>query len=321
VVRRLLLFGLLAFALLLTVNTIVTDNQTKPAKADIGRILSLPDGDLQVREDGPRDKPAIVMLHGFAASMHWWTPMAERLRTQFRLIRIDLLGHGGSEKPDGGYSMEHQARQVALALSSLGIRHAVIAGHSLGGAVATALAELKPSLIDGLILVDTAPNKDAAHLPFLARLGFVPVIGEAIRRVVTDGQVRDSLGKAFASGFKVPDQFVKDFRRMTYSSYDSSHSAFNDYEESHPVSTRLTAVGKPLLVIFGGEDELVDPKSARDYTRASANVVIVPGAGHTPIVEKPDEIKPLISHFVTNITRGPADKPPRTRKTEEQPRG
>jgi pimeloyl-ACP methyl ester carboxylesterase len=315
--RRLLLLVLLALALLLTVNTIVTDNETKPAKADIGRILDLPDGDLQVREEGPRDKPAIVLLHGFAASMHWWTPMAERLRTHFRLIRIDLLGHGGSEKPDGGYSMEHQARQVALALSSLGIGHAVIAGHSLGGAVATALAELKPSLVDGLILVDTAPNKDAAHLPFLARLGFVPVIGEAIRRVVPDGSVRDNLGKAFASGFKVPDQFVEDFRRMTYRSYDSSHAEFNEYEESHPVSTRLAAVGKPLLVIFGAEDDLVDPKSARNYTRASANIVIVPGAGNTPIVEKPDEIKPLISHFVTNVTRGPADKPPRRRKTEE----
>src|SRR4029453_5611797 len=147
--RRIFLILVLVIAVLLAVNTIVTNDETKPAKADIGRVIELPEGDLQVREDGPREKPTIVFLHGFAASMHWWTPLAERLKNDFHLIRIDLLGHGGSEKPGSGYSMEHQARQVALALSTLGVQHAIIAGHSMGGIVATALTELKPSLIDG----------------------------------------------------------------------------------------------------------------------------------------------------------------------------
>jgi pimeloyl-ACP methyl ester carboxylesterase len=313
--RRLFVLALLLLAVLLAVNTIVTDRETKSASADIGRILDLPEGDLQVREDGVRQKPAIVFLHGFAGSMHWWTPMVERLGRDFRLIRIDLLGHGGSEKPDGGYSMEHQARQIALALSTLGIRHAVIAGHSMGGIVATALAELKPSLVDGLVLIGTPSNKDAGELPFLARLGFVPVVGEAIRRVVTDGMIRSNLEKAFASGFDVPDQFVEDFRRMTYTSYDSSHSASGDYNESSPVSARVARLAKPLLVIQGEEDDFVDPQSARNYR--DANIVFFPGTGHTPMVEKPDQAARLISPFVTNVTRGPADQPPRPRKTEE----
>src|SRR2546426_10665266 len=111
--RRLFLAVIVLLALLLAVNTVVTDNQTKPAKADIGRILDLPGGDLQVREDGVRQATPLVLLHGFAGSMHWWTPLVERLQGDFRLIRVDLLGHGGSQKPDDGYSMEHQARQVA----------------------------------------------------------------------------------------------------------------------------------------------------------------------------------------------------------------
>jgi pimeloyl-ACP methyl ester carboxylesterase len=313
--RRLLVIAVLILAVLLTVNTIVTDAETKPAKADIGRILELPEGDLQVREDGPRDKPAIVMLHGFAASMHWWTPMVERLGDDFRLIRIDLLGHGGSQKPDGGYSMEHQARQVALALSTLHVRHAIVAGHSMGGVVATALAELKPSLIDGLILVDTPSNKDAGKLPFLARFGFVPVIGQAIHRVVTDSMVRNNLEKAFAPGFDVPDQFVEDYRKMTYESYDSSHNESNDYQDERPVSERLAKLGNPMLVIQGTEDELVKPGSARDYQ--NANIVFLPGAGHTPNVDHPDETARLISSFATNVNRGPADKPPHKSKVEK----
>src|SRR5919108_349394 len=110
--RRRLLVAVAVLTVLLAVNTIVTDNQTKDAKADIGRVLDLPGGDVQVREDGQREGDPLVLLHGFAGSMHWFTPLVERLRSDFRLIRIDLLGHGGSEKPGGGYSMEHQAEQV-----------------------------------------------------------------------------------------------------------------------------------------------------------------------------------------------------------------
>jgi pimeloyl-ACP methyl ester carboxylesterase len=307
--KRVLLIVVLVLAVLLAVNTIVTDNETKPAKADIGRILELPEGDLQVREDGPRSGPAIVMLHGFAGSMHWWSPTVERLKRDFRLIRIDLLGHGGSQKPDSGYSMEHQARQVSLALTALGVKHAIIAGHSMGGVVATALTELKPSVADGLVLVGTPSNKDAGELPVLARLGFVPVVGQAIRRVVTDGMVKKNLEKAFADGFDVPDQFVEDFNKMTYTSYDSSHKESNDYNEAKPVYERLARFKKPILVIQGKEDDLVDPDSARKYQ--NANIVFFPDTGHSPMVEKPEETARLMSAFTTNNTHGPADQPPR----------
>jgi pimeloyl-ACP methyl ester carboxylesterase len=313
--RRLLLIAGLVLAVLLAVNTIVTNAETKPAEAALGRILELPEGDIHVREDGARNKPAIVFLHGFAASLQWWAPMVERLGRDFRLIRIDLLGHGGSEKPDSGYSMQHQARQVALALQTLRVQHAVIAGHSMGGIVATALTELKPSLIDGLILVGTPSSKDAGKLPFLARFGFVPVIGQAIWRVVPDSVVRNNLEKAFVPGFDVPEQFVEDFNRMTYTSYDSSHSESGDYNDSPPISERLAKAGKPLLVIQGADDELVEPESAREYQ--DANIVFFPDTGHTPMVEKPDQTARLITPFVTNVTRGPADQPPRKRKTEQ----
>jgi pimeloyl-ACP methyl ester carboxylesterase len=312
--RRLLLIVLLVLAVLLAVNTIVADNETKPAKADIGRILELPEGDLQVREDGPRDKPTIVFLHGFAGSMHWWTDLVERLKDDFRLVRIDLLGHGGSQKPGSGYSMEHQARQVALALNTLRIQHAVIAGHSMGGIVATAITELDPSLIDGIVLIGTPANKDASELPFLARLGFVPVIGEAIQRLATDGMIKSNLEKAFYGDFDVPDQFVDDFNKMTYTSYDSSHNEASDYNDATPVSERLAKFDKPLLVIQGAEDDFVDPESARDYK--DANIVFFPATGHTPMVERPDETARLVKPFVINNTRGPADRAPRKSKVQ-----
>jgi pimeloyl-ACP methyl ester carboxylesterase len=296
--RRIILALVAVLAVLLIVNTIVTDNETKSAKADIGRILELPDGDLQVREDGSARNRSIVLIHGFSASIHWWTPVAERLRDAFHVVRIDLLGHGRSEKREGGYSMENQARLVKEALARLGVRSAVIAGHSMGGSVATALAELDSSLVDGLVVVGSPANPDAGELPFLARLAFVPVIGEAIRRVVPDGVVRDNLESAFAPGFEVPDQFVRDFNGMTYTSYDSSHHESDDYGEKRALADRLAELRKPLLVVQGSEDEIVDPGSAREFEKVPGAVVTsVPNTGHSPMVEDPDRVASLIRRF------------------------
>jgi pimeloyl-ACP methyl ester carboxylesterase len=312
--RRILVSVLVVLAVLLAINTIVTDNETKDAEASIGRIVDFPGGDLHVREDGTPGGPAIVMLHGVAASMNWWQPTTELL-DRYRLIRIDLLGHGGSEKPDDGYSMENQAKLVALALSRLNVEHAVIAGHSMGGIVATALVQLDPSLVDGVVVVGTPPNEDAGELPFLARLGFVPVVGEAIRRVVPDSVIKDNLEDAFADPVEVPDAFVDDFNRMTYTSYDSSHDESGDFNEERPVADRLAQAGKPLLVVFGAEDELVEPSSASDYQKVrGARIVTLPATGHSPMYEKPAETARLIAAFTDRVERGPSNRPPREEK-------
>jgi pimeloyl-ACP methyl ester carboxylesterase len=300
--RRLLLSAVVVLAVLLAVNTLVTDNQTKAAKADLGRVLDLPGGDLQVREDGVREGAPLVFLHGFAGSMHWWTPLVERLQGDFRLIRIDMLGHGGSEKPDGGYSMEHQAEQVARVLSALRVEKVVIVGHSMGGDVGTAFAERFRARVKGLVLVDSRSKKDAGELPFLARLGFVPVIGEAIRRVATDGLVADGLEKAFAPGFDVPDQFVQDFNRMTYNSYDSSHNEADDFSGERGLADRLAALKKPLLAIQGAKDQLVRPKTVENFRRVpGAKIATVPNAGHSPMYEQPSETARLIRTFLRSL--------------------
>jgi pimeloyl-ACP methyl ester carboxylesterase len=127
----------------------------------------------------------------------------------------------------------------------------------------------------------------------------VPVLGEAIRRVVPDSVVKTNLEKAFAKGFDVPDQFVRDFRRMTYSSYDASHAKSDDYGEDRGLADRLARLGKPLLAIQGTEDRLVDPDTARDYEKVpGARVVYVPDTGHSPMVEAPDRVSALIASFV-----------------------
>ncbi len=280
-----------AFVVLLGVNALVVGAETKPARADIGRLVALPGGDeLQVREDGPATAPTIVLLHGFAGSLHWWNNLVPLLTPRYHVVRFDLLGHGGSSKPSGGYSMEHQAQLVDEALHLIGVRRALIVGHSMGGLVATALATRDRALTAGVALIDSPPTSTAGKLPFTARLGFVPVLGQALRStLITNGLVSKALQSAFAPGYPVPHQFVSDFWQMTYTSYTDSDHEDNAYLKRQPLAPRLTALDLPVLGIYGTEDRIVSPAAMReDYAQIpGVQIVAVAHAGHSPMVEKP----------------------------------
>jgi pimeloyl-ACP methyl ester carboxylesterase len=207
------------------------------------------------------------------------------------VIRVDLLGHGGSGKPKDGYSVEGQANRVSAALDRLGARRALVAGHSFGGEVAIALAARNPRLTRALAVIDSKPAKRFSDPDVLARLSLTPVIGQAMRRLATDGTIRDGLGQAFEEGFDVPEEFVDDFNEMTYTAYKQTYDESNDYVEEGKLAEDLRAVRVPRLVIFGQGDRLVEPvDEAADYYRRELGVRVeeIPGAGHSPMVEQPE---------------------------------
>ncbi len=308
---------------LLAVNTIVVDNETKAASKTTpdGTILHLAGGDLQVVDTAPRSsRPGapIVLLPCYACSVHWYERLVPLLSRGHRVVAIDLLGEGGSEKPANGYSMESEAQLVASALAKLKVQGAVVVGHSLGGAVATALAQQSSQLVDRLVIVDEAPDNSYGSLPFLAKLGYVPVLGEAIRRIVPDSVVKSTYGDAFApsydisGGFDDPDQVVKDFRAMTYTSYDDLASAEDDFSKAEPLDARIRAAAVPLEVIFGNKDQIWDdPRAAADAYRSvpGAKISMIPGAGHSPNVEKPAPTAAVILRFAAGAPGPTAPKP------------
>lgn len=291
--KRTITLALALAVLALAVNALVTERETRPAEADVGRILELPGGDIQVRERGPRRAPAILLVHCYTCSMHYWSEVEPLLASDRRVISVDLLGHGGSEKPRDGYSIEHQADTIAQALRRLGAPPVLAVGQSLGGPISTALAERHPRLVRGIVAMDSPPSTDFLGLPLPARVARAPVIGSALRRLAPDAVVRRELSKAFAEGFDVPDQFVEDVRRMTFASFRGSSG--EDYIEQRSLDDRLAATGLPVLVVFGAEDRIVDPEAADDYRDiAGARVVVLPGVGHTPQVERPRRSAALI---------------------------
>jgi pimeloyl-ACP methyl ester carboxylesterase len=148
---------LAALLVLIAINAVVTSKETKSAEVTEpgGRILELNGGAMQVVERGPSRGSPIVLIHCYSCAINWWDGMMPLLSREHRVVAVDLLGHGGSEKPDSGYSIPDQADLIAEALSRLDVRDATVVGHSLGGPVAVALAEQSPRLVDRLVLIDS----------------------------------------------------------------------------------------------------------------------------------------------------------------------
>lgn len=290
-----------ALAVLLAINALVVEAETKPATVTVpgGRILRLPGGEMQVLEKGPRHAPPIVLLHCFACSIAWWQRMIPLLDRDHRVLALDLRGFGGSEKPGSGYSMEDQAAFVAEALKRLGVHRATVVGHSLGGTVATALTEVPGDSVGRLVIVDQAPDESFSKgLGFATEISTAPVIGPALWQVTPGFAVKDGLELAFAPGYEVPDGFVDEFNRMTYTSFDSDGEE-GDYMSAEPLDRRIERTGIPLLAIFGAEDQVYESERAlAAYAKVpGARTVLVPGAGHSPIVENPRRTADFVLGF------------------------
>lgn len=297
-----------ALIVLLLLNAIVVSNATKDAYVrDTGaQLVDTSNGTLQVLEQGNPQGTPIVLIHCYTCSMNWWDDLAPLLERDHRVIRVDLLGHGGSDKPGTGYSIEDQATAVAEALAKLGVVNATVVGHSLGGSVVTALAQQSPQLATRVVIIDQAPDDGFDNEGFAQRISYWPIIGQAsdrLLRIAPKSTIRDQYDDAFApgydisSGFDNPEQPVDDLRAMTYTAYKETRDAEQDFVADGPLDERLATAHVPTMVIFGAQDQLYDAQEAVARYRQNVPGIqthLIPGAGHSPNVERPNLVAPLI---------------------------
>ena len=305
------LIGLLVvLAALLAVNAVVLNSQTKRAELTVegAEIVELSAVDLQVLDEpasGRTEGAPIVLLHCYAGSMRWWDAIAPMLQSRHRVIRFDLIGHGGSQKPGGEYAISEQAAAIAEALNEMGVEGATVVGHSLGGVVATELAARSSELVDRVVLIGAPPEPSSDNLPLANRISRWPIVGQAAWRLRIDSVVKSAYSDAFAEGFDFeaafedPDQVVADNEAMTYTSYDKSVEAADEYLGEQGLASRLTGAAVPVLGIYGDEDAFIDtPAAVEDLeTIPGAEVRVMEGVGHSPNLEAPADTAELILRF------------------------
>ena len=253
---------LLAVAALL-VNAWIVTGRTRPAAArDGGDIVYTNVLEANVKVEGTG--PPILLVNGFAAALDWWDGIAPELAKTHRVIRLDLIGHGGTAAPPTGYAIEHQAELVASVLRKLKADRVTAIGHSMGGEVVTVLAEANPGLVERIIILDTPPVPDV-HFDLAGRLALMPVIGPLLTDFASEDTLRKALAQGFAPGFPVPEKFVADMRQLTYNAFRSAHDDSVAFVTTKPTVERLAALTPPppLLVIFARSTRWSPPTAPR----------------------------------------------------------
>lgn len=320
---------LLTLLVLIVLNAFALNNETEPAAINVpgATLVETTSGQLQVLDTGEVANPdamPIVLIHGSGGAINWWDDLIPLLSPGHRVVAVDLLGYGGSAKPDSGYEVETQAALIAQVLAKLQIGKATVVGHSFGGKVATAMAEQSPDLVAGITLIDMAPDSSYGGLSGSAKAVQWPLLGQALWRIAPDSIIRRNVAQGFAPGYDVPDKYVDDVRNMTYPAYSGSYDASNDYTDAKPLNERLAATGIPLLVIFGAEDQLFDARQSISAYAAIPGVktLLIPGVGHSPQIEAPEATATAVSEFADSLvpapepTPEPAKKPKRKQKSK-----
>jgi pimeloyl-ACP methyl ester carboxylesterase len=297
------LFGGLAMLLaaaLIIGYTPDTDPAAMRAKYGSGsaQFITLAPGlTVHVRDQGVRDGQALVLIHGSNASLHTWEPWVARLQDRYRIVTLDLPGHGLTGKdPRGIYDSRAYAEIVDQVMQRLGVAHAVVGGNSMGGGVAWHYALAHPEKLDGLVLIDAAgaPSQKPRKMPIGFRLARMPIISE-LARVITPRRMFEASLKTsvYNPSFATPQMVDRYWELNRYpGNREATMARFAQAANNKPASAvQLAAVKAPVLILWGEEDNLIPVASARWFHQAlpGSRLIIYPKVGHIPMEEVADQ--------------------------------
>ena len=245
---------------------------------------------LHVRDSGPKDAPAVILLHGFGASLHTWEPWAAGLAPTHRVIRFDLPGSGLSPPDPSGDYTDARSRQLLIALMDrLGLARASLVGHSIGGRIAWGFAAEHPDRVDKLVLV--APDGFASPGFEYGKAPEVPATFRLMRHVLPSALLRMSLEPAYADPAVLTDDVATRYHDLMRApgSRDALLARMEQTVLTDPVPV-LQRIRAPTLLLWGERDAMIPFANSADYLKAmpQATRVSLAGVGHLPHEEAPE---------------------------------
>jgi len=263
-----------------------------------GRFLTIAGTRTFLVEEGPKDGPAVVLVHGFGGSTFSYrknvAPLAE---AGFHVVTFDLPGFGLSDKKwDADYSHPAAADFVVAVITQLGIRRATLVGHSMGGNVVAHVAERHPEVVEKLVFV--APVFFEGKAPGAGRwiLRFPPVRRWAqiiVRRQLKPPGSGRTLRTGFGDPSLVTEEVIEGYaapRRMK--DWELSLLGIARDTSKSALARPLAEIRVPVLIVWGDRDTWV-PLSRGERLRKElpgAEWLVVPGAGHLVLEERPGDV-------------------------------
>jgi len=245
------------------------------------------------RDDGDPGAPTVLLVHGFGDSFLSWAPWIEVLSKNFRVVTVDLPGHGLTRAPaDYVPSGDAQVTFIEQFANAANLPPFAIAGNSMGGYVAWRTTLVHPERVRALVLVDAGgfPNENQQKPPLAFQLLATPFGRWALKNLETRPLTKASLRNSLLNNPLVTDEFITRWvdvqrapghRRILMSTLGGA-------EPADPA--KLAAIRVPTLILWGEGDPLLQASSAHKFAQAmpGATLITYPGVGHMPQLEAPD---------------------------------
>jgi pimeloyl-ACP methyl ester carboxylesterase len=289
--------------------------RAKYANAE-SEFVDLGDGlTVHLRDEGPKDAPALILLHGSNASLHTWQQWVDRLGKDYRIIRYDQPGHGlTGPHPKDDYTAAGFVDVVDRVAKNRGLAQFYLGGNSMGGWVTHEYAKAHPEKLLGIILVDAAgaPNSRPKSTPIGFRIARLPGVNRLAQIVTPRGMIETSLKQSVSNQAIVTDAEVDEYWELLRhpGNREATGKRFALYGSRNtatpvPVATR----NLPALIIWGKEDRLIPVSAAQwfasTYTDSTSH--IYDGIGHIPMEEAADRSARDVSNWLGRLQPTPAN--------------
>ncbi len=266
-------------------------------------IAKVNGNEIHYRDTGGDAFP-VVLAHGYTGNSRNWALTEPALRDTYRVISLDHRGHGLSHKPTRieDYSLDLLADDLYGLLQEIGVTECFLVGHSMGGIVSQLVTLAHPELVRALVLVDTAaevPRSLTGKARYEERQRFVKMAEEQGMEAVFEEQLKGADPRIAAN-----PQFIATWReQFLMTSREAYIGGAHGMSSRVSVVDRLKKIRVPALVICGENDEpFVEASHVMHENIPGSELVMIPGAGHTPQIETPAEFNRILTGFLAKVT-------------------
>lgn len=253
---------------------------TVEPRYDMGSVVLPGRVRLSYVHGGPDDGPAVIMLHGTSDSSFSFSRVLPLMPAHLRVIAVDQRGHGNSDHPAFGYSMDAFASDLLALMDALRIDRAIVVGHSMGSFIARSAAERAPDRIARLVLIGSAITPRNAVIRQLL------TITESLSDPVDEGFIRDF--QASTMRRPVPpaffEQVVADSKKLPARVWRQSIAGLWDYRPQWPITCPTTILGGELDAVFSADEQ-----AELFVSTERSTLHLEPGVGHALHWEAPEK--------------------------------
>jgi pimeloyl-ACP methyl ester carboxylesterase len=234
----------------------------------------------------------LLLLHGTAASLHTWDAWVAELKSDYKIIRLDMPAFGlTGPHPKRDYAIEMYVRILHDFLQKLNIQEFCIAGNSLGGLIAWEYALQYPKEVKKMILIDPAGIPIKRKTPWVFTLARTPILNQIVRYVTPRFFFENNLKQVYADDRKVTRELIDRYYELGLR--EGNRQAFIDrsHLSTHTNHLRLSELKMPILLQWGQEDSWIPVASVAKYKKAIPHLeaITYPHCGHVPMEELPKE--------------------------------